>query len=91
MKYTPKGGSVHLEAERLGDIVEIRVTDTGMGMTTEASEELFGAFRQADPTADGLGLGLWIVQQTADALEATLSVHSAPGEGSRFMVRLNAG
>jgi signal transduction histidine kinase len=91
MKYTPKGGSVHLEAERLGDIVEIRVTDTGIGMTTEASEELFGAFRQADPTADGLGLGLWIVQQTADALEATLSVHSAPGEGSRFMVRLNAG
>jgi signal transduction histidine kinase len=91
VKYTPNGGEVRLEARQDGDDVEISITDTGIGMTPEATEELFGAFRQADPTADGLGLGLWIVQQTADALEATLSVRSAPGEGSRFAVRLKAG
>lgn len=91
VKYTPNGGEVRLEARQDGDDVEISITDTGIGMTPEATEELFGAFRQADPTADGLGLGLWIVQQTADALEATLSVRSVPGEGSRFAVRLKAG
>ena len=91
VKYTPNGGEVRLEARQDGDGVEISITDTGIGMTPEATEELFGAFRQADPTADGLGLGLWIVQQTADALDATLSVRSVPGEGSRFAVRLKAG
>ena len=90
VKYTPRGGDVRLEAQREGDIIEIAVTDTGIGMTSEATEELFGAFRQADPGADGLGLGLWIVQQTADALEATLSVQSAPGKGTRFAIRLKA-
>lgn len=91
VKYTPNGGEVRLEARQDGDDVEISITDTGIGMTPEATEELFGAFRQADPTADGLGLGLWIVEQTADALDATLSVRSVPGEGSRFAVRLKAG
>jgi signal transduction histidine kinase len=90
VKYTPKGGQVHLDAQHDGDEVEIAITDTGIGMTTEASGELFGAFRQADPAADGLGLGLWIVQQTADALGATLSVQSTPGGGTRFAVRLKA-
>lgn len=90
MKYTPRGGDVRLEARREGEIIEIAVTDTGIGMPSEATEDLFGAFRQADPGADGLGLGLWIVQQTADALEATLSVQSAPGKGTRFAIRLKA-
>ena len=91
VKYTPNGGEVRLEARQDGDDIEISITDTGIGMTPEATEELFSAFRQADPTADGLGLGLWIVQQTADALDAKLSVRSVPGEGSRFAVRLKAG
>jgi signal transduction histidine kinase len=90
VKYTPRGGAIRLDARQEGDNVEITVTDTGIGMTPEATEELFGAFRQADPRAEGLGLGLWIVQQTADALGATLSVQSAPGKGTRFAVRLTA-
>jgi signal transduction histidine kinase len=48
--------------------------------------KIFEAFRQLDPTSEGLGLGLSIVQRTADLLGHSLRVVSEPGQGSTFSV-----
>lgn len=90
VKYSEKGGRISLETQVDGNQVDLVVTDDGIGMSAAETEEVFAAFWQADPSADGLGLGLWIVQQTAEALNAGVSVQSAVGKGTTFRVRLAA-
>lgn len=91
VKYSPEGSAVTVSARVDGRAVEVAVTDNGIGMTDDDTRDLFAAFRQADPSADGLGLGLWIVQQTAEALDARVAVESTLGEGTTFRVRLQRG
>lgn len=86
IKYTPRGGHVSVRAAVEGDRVRVTVEDTGLGIADEQIEGLFAPFHQLDPRAEGLGLGLWIVRQTAVALEADVNVTSHIGKGSRFDV-----
>ena len=64
------------------------VSDTGIGMTKEQTEKLFGAFAQADASVTrkygGTGLGLAITRRLAELLGGQVSVDSAPGRGSTF-------
>jgi signal transduction histidine kinase len=90
VKYTPEGGRVAVTATAQGSRVAITVADNGIGMPAAESGQLFAAFRQADPSSEGLGLGLWIVQQTAEALGAAVSVDSAVGRGTTFTLDLRA-
>jgi signal transduction histidine kinase len=93
VKFTPEQGHVQLSMRRAGDIGEIVVTDSGVGISAEFLPAVFEPFRQADGSAtrehDGLGLGLAIVKQVLDAHGGTISVAS-PGEGrgATFTVRL---
>nr|WP_242519065.1 hybrid sensor histidine kinase/response regulator [Halochromatium roseum] len=64
------------------------VTDTGRGIAPIDRERLFAPFEQAHPTATGTGLGLAICRELADMLGGTLTLESAPGQGSRFGFRL---
>ena len=66
----------------------IDVVDTGIGMDPARVEGYFKAFQQGDARSEGLGIGLWIVRQTAEALAADLDVASALGEGTRITLRL---
>ena len=89
IKYTPEGGRVTISCgPDDADGVVVVVTDTGIGMDAARVDEYFGAFRQADAASEGLGIGLWIVQQTADVLGARVDVSSALGEGARISVHL---
>ena len=85
VKYTPHG-SVLLGVRRRAQHAVITVADTGIGMDPTQAERMFGAFQQADPRNDGLGLGLWIVQRTAETLGAPVQVRSLPGRGSCLTV-----
>ncbi|MGN6740421.1 sensor histidine kinase [Dyella sp.] len=85
VKYTPHG-SVLLGVRRRAQHAVITVADTGIGMDPAQAERMFGAFQQADPRNDGLGLGLWIVQRTAETLGAPVQVRSLPGRGSCLTV-----
>jgi signal transduction histidine kinase len=87
IKYTERGG-VLIGARRRGDCALIQVADTGRGIAEDALPMIFGAFRQIDPKREGFGLGLSIVQRTADALGHRLAVSSVPGKGSRFSVEV---
>jgi signal transduction histidine kinase len=91
LKFT-EAGSVRLSLERSGDLLCIRVADTGIGLTGEQRERLFQPFVQADSTTTrrfgGTGLGLSIVRRLAEAMGGSVAVESAIGIGSTFSVTL---
>lgn len=86
-KHSP-AGPVAVTAARDGPHTTIAVEDQGPGIPPEQQERIFEAFHQLDMRRDGLGLGLSIVRRTAEMLEATVSVESAAGKGTRFIVRV---
>ncbi|HLD67539.1 MAG TPA: hybrid sensor histidine kinase/response regulator [Pseudomonas sp.] len=89
-----QAGNVWLRAEAQGDAVILEVGDDGRGLTTEEQQVIFEEFRQLDNPGRnaerGLGLGLAIVRQLASLLDHPLRLHSSPGQGARFRLRLRA-
>jgi signal transduction histidine kinase len=96
-KFT-KEGEVKLQARRMADgrdVIELSVSDTGIGMTPEQQAKLFEEFTQADATTaqrfGGTGLGLAIARKLARMMGGDVTVTSEPGKGSAFTVRLPGG
>ena len=91
-------GSVRVEAIRVtpspggGDWLEIRVIDSGCGISPEAQQRIFGRFERGDESTSrhspGVGLGLSIVKALVEGLGGSVSVRSRPGEGADFRVLL---
>ena len=69
---------------------EVAVRDQGIGIAPEAIERIFDRFERAASVRHygGLGLGLWIVRQLAEAMGGSVRVESAVGQGSTFTLRL---
>jgi signal transduction histidine kinase len=96
-KFT-KEGEVKLQARRMADgrdVIELSVSDTGIGMTPEHQAKLFEEFTQADASTaqrfGGTGLGLAIARKLARMMGGDVTVASEPGKGSAFTVRLPGG
>lgn len=87
VKYTERG-SVLIGCRRRAGQVVVEIIDTGIGMEQTPASGMFDAFRQADQRAEGLGLGLWIVQRTAETMGYPIDVVSQLGKGSRFTLTL---
>jgi signal transduction histidine kinase/CheY-like chemotaxis protein len=89
IKYTCEG-AVEVICEARNGKVYIQISDTGIGMTKEALEEIYEEFYQvSNPERDrqkGLGLGLSIIKRTADLLDHEISVTSEIGKGSIFSI-----
>ncbi|MEP0871324.1 response regulator [Trichocoleus desertorum AS-A10] len=93
IKFTPKGGRVQIRLERVHSHVEIAVSDTGQGISSDFVPYVFDRFRQADSSItrsySGLGLGLAIVRHLVELHGGTVEAYSpGPGEGSTFTVKL---
>ncbi|MET0399061.1 MAG: ATP-binding protein [Longimicrobiaceae bacterium] len=95
VKFTRPGGRVTLGAEGRGDVVHVRVTDTGRGIPPEKLDAIFDPFVQVDRRAglvedsqQGVGLGLAISRELARAMDGELTVESTPGVGSTFTLTL---
>jgi PAS domain S-box-containing protein len=93
VKYTPKGGKVHVSLLRVNSHVEVVVSDTGIGIAPDFLPHVFERFRQADGSIarerGGLGLGLSIAKDLIEMQGGTIEAASA-GEhrGATFRVRL---
>ncbi len=92
VKFTPQGGTVSVTARRDGEMAEIAVADTGIGISAEDQAKLFREFTQVDGSLsrrhEGTGLGLALTKRLVELHGGTITVTSAPGEGSTFTVRL---
>jgi len=91
VRYTPSGGEVDVAFREEGeDKVVITVKDTGVGISAEDLQHIFGRFFRCDPsrTESGAGLGLSLAKAIAEAHKGEIAVASQLGEGSRFTVTL---
>jgi OmpR-family two-component system manganese-sensing sensor histidine kinase len=111
LRYTPSGGTVDVELARIESmyrvsglryitpILKVKVSDTGIGIPTEAIPKLFDRFYRADPArahnkseitekATGSGLGLAIAQAIVEHHQGQIQVESTVGLGATFIVTL---
>ncbi|MDG4854663.1 MULTISPECIES: PAS domain-containing sensor histidine kinase [unclassified Mesorhizobium] len=92
VKFTPDGGSVVIGAKRVGSRLHFWVSDTGIGIADEDMANLGKPFMQIqnDYTRrfEGTGLGLSLVKGLVALHEGTMSIESAPGEGTTVTISL---
>jgi signal transduction histidine kinase len=86
MDAMPEGGTLTLSAQPKGETVELRVADTGQGMTPEECERLFTPYYTTKQ--HGTGLGLAIVQSVVADHGGAISVESRTGGGATFVITL---
>ena len=97
-KFTPEGGAITVTLWESGagesgyGSYEIRVQDTGIGMSREFVERMFNAFeRERTSTVSGVegtGLGLSITKSIVDLMGGTIEVLTAPGSGTQIIIRV---
>lgn len=92
VKFTPDGGRVEIGAKRLGSRLHFWVSDTGIGIAEEDLSRLGTPFMQIqnDYTRrfEGTGLGLSLVKGLVSLHDGTMSIESAPGEGTTVTISL---
>ncbi|OPF84572.1 two-component sensor histidine kinase [Streptomyces antioxidans] len=96
VNYSPARTRVGIAARRIpatgGDLIEIAVTDQGIGISEKDRERIFERFYRVDPARSrqtgGTGLGLAIVKHVAASHGGEVTVWSAEGQGSTFTLRL---
>lgn len=98
LEYTKAGGSVVYEIRQTGTdpegyvYLEMRIRDTGVGMSEEFQKHIFGVFEREKSSTEsgvqGTGLGLAITRQLVELQGGTIEVNSKKGEGTEFIIRL---
>lgn len=93
-KYSPDGGAVIVRARAAGDVLEVVVQDEGIGISPADRERVFDRFVQGDAgdrrRFGGIGLGLYIVRQLAEAQGGTITAEGRDGPGTTMRLRLAA-
>jgi PAS domain S-box-containing protein len=93
IKFTPKGGQIHVLLQRVNSHVELSVSDTGIGIAPTYLPHVFDRFSQGDTSTTraygGLGLGLAICKQLVELHGGTIRAASqGEGKGATFSVQL---
>ena len=88
IQATEPGGRVTIATARVGDRIEISVTDTGSGIPPERLSAIFDDF--VTTKRRGLGLGLAISKRIVEQLDGTIAVESEVGRGTAFTLRFPA-
>jgi PAS domain S-box-containing protein len=94
MKFTERDGEITVSVEEVTSLnsIEIKVTDTGIGIPNDKQELIFERFGQVDNNlsrhAEGSGIGLSLVRSLVNILEGTIEVESEVGVGSTFTMTL---
>jgi len=92
VNYSPDRSSVLVATRAVDDVVEISVTDQGIGIPTGEIDRIFERFYRVDParhrSTGGTGLGLSIVKHVAASHGGEVKVWSVEGQGSTFTLTL---
>ena len=99
VKFTPPGGTISFRATQKSPLApgfalfEFRIKDTGIGMSEEFQKTIFESFtREKTSTVSGIqgtGLGMAITKSILDMMGGTISVASAVGEGTEFVIDIS--
>lgn len=88
LKFTPPGGSVEISSRKNENMVQVTVSDTGVGMSAEQAEKVFTLDQKTSTTGTagehGTGLGLPLCKDMIERNGGRIWVESTEGEGSRF-------
>ena len=95
-KFTPKGGKVSIALDQKeDDVAEIKIADTGVGISKEHLPHLFDRFYQVESDTkrsyEGTGIGLALVKELVELHEGTIEVKSTAGFGTSFLVQIPSG
>ncbi len=92
IKFTGQGGCIRVALRQNGDKAEVRITNSGVGISPEDRIHIFERFYKADKSRtrsmEGNGLGLSIVKRIVDMHGGEITVESEVGQGTTFMVLL---
>lgn len=92
VKYTPPGGTVTVRYRHVDAMLQIQISDTGMGIPVGDQEHIFSKLFRASNAVrdipDGTGLGLYIVREAVAVLRGKASFTSAEGMGTTFEVQI---
>lgn len=90
LKFTPQRGNVTIEIVKRRDVVEITVSDTGMGIPESETEKIFDRFYQVNSGItreyQGTGIGLSLTKELVELHSGSISVDSEEGKGSVFKI-----
>ena len=88
LKFTPSGGTVEVSSCQDGDLTQVTVTDTGVGMSTEQADKIFSLDEKTSTTGTagekGTGLGLPICKDMIERNDGRIWVESKQGQGTQF-------
>ena len=97
-KFTPEGGTISVSVYETGSgengygSYDLRVRDSGIGMSKEFVEKMFNAFERertsTDSGMEGTGLGLAITKGIVDLMGGTIEVLTSPGSGTEIIIRI---
>src|SRR5262249_40459576 len=89
LRHTPPGGTIDVAVRRAGELIELRVADTGEGIPPDLLPHVFDRFVRG-PGSGGAGLGLAIARDVVAAHGGTIAIESPPGTGTIVRLELPA-
>lgn len=91
-RYTPKGGTITATLLQKEHMIEVQVSDTGIGIPEKQRMNIFSKFFRADnavkTVTDGTGLGLYVAKTIAERHHGSLRFESTEGKGTTFFITL---
>ncbi|KOS29236.1 membrane protein [Bacillus anthracis] len=90
MKFTPSSGTISIKLKEYETLVEVRIRDTGSGISEEQKQHIFERFYKADSSRNraygGTGLGLAIAKKIIDPHQGEIKLESEEGKGTKCIV-----
>ena len=93
VSYTPEGGKIFLSADYMNKHYEIKISDTGVGISDEEKTKIFDRFYRSEKARSDknhFGLGLSIAYDIITAHHGSIKVTDTPGGGTTFLILLRS-